>query len=128
MEQPEPRTRKLADILADLKKPPARKHLSTKKQGGSSITFMSWYYICDYLDLYAPGWEWEVEVTVGHERIFAVGHLTLHGSDGAITRHATGTEKLDKDGWGDPSSNAEAMCLRRAACKFGFCRDLWKRA
>jgi len=84
-------------------------------------------YIRDYLDLYAPGWEWDFSVTVGHERIFGVGRLTIHGSDGSLTRAASGTETLDKAGYGDPSSNAEAQALRRAAMAFGFCRKLWKK-
>ena len=117
--------RPLSAILDDLHKPPAKRHLETKKKGGAEISFMPWHRICDYLDYYAPGWEWEIETDIGHDRLFVVGRLTIYGSDRHMTMAATGTERLDTDSFGDPSSNAEAMALRRAAAKFGFCRHLW---
>ena len=124
---PEPRSRTLAAILDDLRKPVQPRHVKTKKQGGATISYVPHYVIRDYLDLYAPGWEWDFEMTVGHERLFCVGRLTVHGSDGSVTRAASGTEELSKSGYGDPSSNSESMCLRRAAMALGFCRDLWRK-
>lgn len=117
--------RKLADILEDLRKKPAKRHLATKTVQGTTITYMPWYRICDYLDYYAPGWDWKITTDIGHDRLFVVGELTVYGSDRHVTMAATGTERLDKDSFGDPSSNAEAMALRRAAAKIGFCRHLW---
>lgn len=134
---PEPRSKTLAEILTDLRKPIPPAKLKEKRQGGSRITFCPHYTVCDLLDYYAPGWEWSLDATVGHDRFYLVGTLTLHGSDGSITRSATGTETLkrvDKDtgeekehAYGDPSSNAEGMCLRRAAMKCGLGRDLWRK-
>jgi hypothetical protein len=40
--------------------------------------------------------------------------------EGIISREATGTEDEELKGYGDPSSNAEAMALKRAAAKFGL--------
>ncbi|WLT40311.1 hypothetical protein NON20_24525 (plasmid) [Synechocystis sp. B12] len=37
-----------------------------------------------------------------------------------MTRQATGTEDIDCNSYGDPSSNAEAMALRRCCAKFGL--------
>ena len=132
-----PRSRPLAEIYDDLRLPPHPKHLKTKKQGGANITFLPHYAIRDYLDLYAPGWEWECAMQLGPDRLYAVGTLTVHGSDGSVSRAATGTETLvvhggKRDGeqhaYGDPSSNAESMALRRAAMAHGFCRSLWSKA
>ncbi|MGC9506191.1 hypothetical protein [Baaleninema sp.] len=41
-------------------------------------------------------------------------------ADGMVVRHATGTEELNCNSYGDPSSNAESMAFRRAAAKFGL--------
>ena len=116
----------LALVMEELKKEPLKRHLSKKKQGGAEITYMAWYTICDYLDHFAPGWDWVIDrINVGDKRLYMTGTLTIRGSDGELKRSASGTEQLSKDSYGDPSSNAEAMALRRAACKFGFCRKLW---
>jgi len=40
--------------------------------------------------------------------------------EGVVWREATGTEDGELRGYGDPSSNAEAMALKRAASKFGL--------
>jgi hypothetical protein len=43
--------------------------------------------------------------------------------EGWVYREATGTEEEpddDQQMYGDPSSNAESMALRRAAAKFGL--------
>jgi hypothetical protein len=52
--------------------------------------------------------------------------LRSHGADyrysvsrEIISLEATGTEDEELRGFGDPSSNAEAMALKRAASKFG---------
>lgn len=56
-----------------------------------------------------------------------VGSLTIYGDDRQLTREATGTEEIECSSYGDPSSNAEAMALRRACSKFGLGRDLWRK-
>lgn len=70
------------------------------------------------------------------------GRLTLSGADGTVSRDGGGSELLmdhmpfDKNGgkgkpnwqtkaFGAPFENAEASAMRRAAMKFGFCRELW---
>lgn len=103
-----------------------RKHYGNKKQGGAEITFVPHYHTASYLDLVVGLWEWEVvSITVGESRLFLIGKLTIHGTDGKLSRSATGTELLSKDSFGDPSSNAEAMAFNRCAMKFGFARHLW---
>jgi hypothetical protein len=46
--------------------------------------------------------------------------ITIPYLEGAVFREATGTEDEELRGYGDPSSNAEAMALKRAAAKFGL--------
>lgn len=116
----------LNEIIEGLKKDPAPRHLRTRKQGKTEITYMPWAYICDYLDHYAPGWSWTIKVYEVGERLVIDGRLTVHGSDGSRTRSSTGSEKLGVEHYGDSATNAEAQALRRAACKFGFCRTLWQ--
>jgi len=121
---PPQRLRSLADILADLKMPPAPKHLMTKKKGGALLWFIPWYYTVQYLDLYAPGWCHEVKaVNFSMDRIVITVRISIPTADGWVHREATGTEEEPDEGsamYGDPSSNAEAMALKRAAAKFGF--------
>jgi hypothetical protein len=55
------------------------------------------------------------------------GRLTLRAAEGNFVREATGTEDNEIDSWGDPSSNAEAMALRRCCAKFGLGLHLWEK-
>jgi hypothetical protein len=41
-------------------------------------------------------------------------------AQGVVFREAPGTEDEELKGYGNPSSNAEAIALKRAAAKFGL--------
>ena len=56
-----------------------------------------------------------------------VVRITVPCLEGSIFREATGTEDEELKGYGDPSSNAEAMALKRAAAKFGLGLYLYSR-
>lgn len=116
-----PGERSIVDIIADLSKPVAGKHLKHKKQGGVSIAFISWFDRVKYLDYYAPGWSNEITRidNIGGKLIIVV-RITIPASDGLFSREATGQESEEKDTFGDASSNAEAMALSRASAKFGL--------
>jgi hypothetical protein len=127
-----PRSRPLADILADLAKPIPPRLLKTKKVpkkngGGYEATYTHHTTIRDLLDFYAPGWEWRLQVYEAKGLLYVIGTLTLHGADGSVSRDGVGNEDSELDGFGDPSSNAEAQALRRAAMAHGLGRDLWKK-
>lgn len=113
--------RSIVDIIKDLSKPVAQKHLRQKRQGGTNIDFISWFDRVKYLDFYAPGWSNEITrmESIGGKLIMTV-RLSIPTSDGVISRDATGQESEDKDTYGDSSSNAEAMALSRASAKFGL--------
>lgn len=128
---PRPHARPAADILADLSKLIAPQHLKTKSKGGSKLPFLPWYHAIRYLDFFAPGWCSEVRaVHWSMERIVVIVRLSIPTAEGWIFREATGTEEEPDEGekmYGDPSSNAEAMALKRAAAKFGLGLYLYDR-
>lgn len=116
-----PGERSIVEIIKDLSKPVAARHLRTKRQGGKEITFISWYDRVKYLDYLAPGWSNEIVrmENIGGKLIITV-RLSIPTADGIISREATGQESEDTDSWGDSSSNAEAMAFSRASAKFGL--------
>lgn len=113
--------RSIRDIVKDLSKPVAKRHLRTRKQGGKELTYISWYDAVKYLDHYAPGWCYEVRRidSIGGKLILTI-RLSIPAQEGIIFREATGQEEEETNSYGDSSSNAESMALRRAAAKFGL--------
>jgi hypothetical protein len=113
--------RSIREIVKDLSKPVANRHLRTRKQGGKELTYISWYDAVKYLDHYAPGWCYEVRSmnSVGGKLILTI-RLSVPCLEGLVFREATGQEEEETTSYGDSSSNAESMALRRAAAKFGL--------
>jgi hypothetical protein len=113
--------RTIRDIIRDLSKPVAKRHLRTRKQGGKELTYIAWHDAVKYLDHYAPGWCYEVRRidSIGGKLILTI-RLSIPCQEGVIYREATGQEDETLDSYGDSSSNAESMALRRAAAKFGL--------
>ncbi len=121
---------KLTEILERLRQPVPPELISYKVIKGKRIDFISWVILADLLDERAgiDGWSWKIkEVRQIGNRLTMVGCLTIYGEDRSLTMMATGSEDLDCSSYGDPSSNAEAMSLRRSASKMGLARDLWKK-
>jgi hypothetical protein len=118
--------RSIRDIVKDLSKPVAKRHLRTRKQGGKEITYIAWHDAVKYLDHYAPGWCYEVRRidSIGGKLILTI-RLSIPALEGVIYREATGQEDESLDSYGDSSSNAESMALRRAAAKFGLGLSLY---
>jgi hypothetical protein len=117
--------RSISDIITDLSKPIKARHLKKKMRGGQVLDFIPWYHAVKYLDLHAPGWSYEVRNTVWNTegRLVLTVRLSIPCLEGLVHREATGTEEEPEEGermYGDPSSNAESMALRRAAAKFGL--------
>lgn len=116
------------ETMQALRRPIPSSVLKTKTIQGNKIPYLPWYTVNEILNKYCPGWTWEItKIHTTGERLFLVGRLTLTTSDGAAYQEATGTEDLDGVMFGDPSSNAESMALRRAAAKFGLALDLYKK-
>lgn len=113
--------RSIREIVKDLSKPIAQKHLRKRRQGGKEITYLSWHDAIKYLDHYAPGWCYEIrsmESVAG--KLIMIVRLSIPSLEGIVYREATGQEDEDLDAYGNSSSNSESMALRRAASKFGL--------
>ena len=132
--------RPITEILADLSKPIPGRYLAQRKQGEATLTYLPWYTCCKLLDRCAPGWDYSVtNIHTTTDRIFITVRLTLRAAEGDFNREATGTELLKEEyfdkqsqtlkirelAYGDASSNAESMALRRAASKFGLALSLY---
>ena len=113
--------RSIREIVKDLSKPIAQKHQRKRRQGGKEITYLAWHDAVKYLDHFAPGWCYEIRAidSVAGKLIMTV-RLTVQCAEGMVYREATGQEDETLDSYGDSSSNAESMALRRASAKFGL--------
>ena len=121
---------KIAEIIQQLQQPVPRELIKQKQVGDSILDFLSWYDTCNLLDqrVGLGCWSWEiVTMSISHNHLFLSGKLTIYGDDGSRSMMATGSEKLNCNSYGDPSSNSEAMCLKRCCSKFGLGRSLYQR-
>lgn len=118
--------RSIREIVKDLSKPIAQKHLRKRRQGGKEITYLAWHDAVKYLDHFAPGWCYEIRSidSVAGKLILTV-RLSIRCAEGFVYREATGQEDETLDSYGDSSSNAESMALRRASAKFGLGLSLY---
>ncbi len=118
--------RSIREIVKDLSKPIAQKHLRKRRQGGKEITYLAWHDAVKYLDHFAPGWCYEIRSidSVAGKLILTI-RLSIQSLEGVIYREATGQEDEDLESYGNSSSNAESMALRRAAAKFGLGLSLY---
>ena len=131
----------LAQIQEALKRPLPESYLKRLKDKGNAL-YLPWWRVCSILDKYCPGWTWEIrDIQLSSDRIFMIGRLTIPTSEGNIYREASGTAELKRQkfneetgeleikelAYGDPSSNAESMCFRRAVAKFGLALSLYEK-
>lgn len=124
--------RPIAEILEDFTKPiPDRlikkKPTYIKGREGKAVNYVPWFTLIKLLELYAPGFDWEIRAQHFGDRTIVEGRLTLKADEGDFIREATGQEDSDCNGYGDPTSNAEAMALRRCCAKFGLGLHLWEK-
>jgi hypothetical protein len=134
--------RPIAEILANLSQQIPRRHLDTLKDKGNA-DYIPWFNACKILDR-CTGGHWEYFITNMHttsDRIFVTVRITIYAQERSFSRDATGTELLKREitdrstgevqvkelAYGDPSSNAESMALRRAAAKFGLVLYLYNK-
>lgn len=123
--------RPIAAILQDLKQPIPERLLKQKPVRNKStqrtdyLTFCPWYNVVRLLDHFAPGFEYDCEPHFADGKTVVKATITIHGSDRSVSRSALGIEDSDLGGWGDPTSNASSMALRRAAAHFGLGLNLY---
>jgi len=120
--------RSIEDIIRELSKPIAPRHLKTRRQGGTELTYIEWHTAVKYLDLFAPGWSYAVKsVSLVGNHVVVIASISIPCAEGIVTREASGCESADTTDYGDPCSNAEAMALKRAASKFGLALHLYQK-
>ena len=120
---PEPTTapRSIREIIADLSKPIAARHLKQRTQGGRQLDYLPWYTAVKYLDLFAPGWRYEIRsITQVGDNLVMVARITVPCAEGEVYREASALEPIKGTGFGDCAVNAESAALRRAAAKLGL--------
>ena len=116
------------EIQEALKAPIPAEFLSTRNQGGQTLSYVTWYHATRLADERAPGWSGRVSsVTAVGNNVAVVYAITIPCDEGVVTREATGFEPMDSKGYGDPLSNAESMAFRRALAKHGLALDLYER-
>ena len=123
-EEPAPQAaplRSITQIISDLSREIPQRHLKSRVQGGKTLHYIDWSTAVRFLDHFAAGWSCEIRnVTISDARCVVTVRISIPSLEGIIVREATGTEDEELKGYGDPSSNAEAMALKRAAAKFGL--------
>ncbi len=125
--QLKPYGRPLAEILADLSKTLPKRFLSHRKQGGKSLTFVSWHHANKLMD-YFTGGGWEGSVSNIHStttEVYVVYKVTIHSAEGSFSREATGSEELNNNAFGEAIAKAESQAFRRACARWGLALYLY---
>ncbi len=120
-----PYGRPLAEIISDLSKPLPQRFLSNRKQGGKTLTYISWHDVNRLMD-YFTGGGWEGCVTNIHttqSEVYVVYKVTIHAAEGHVSREATGSERLDNNAFGEAIAKGESQAFRRSCARFGL--GLW---
>jgi hypothetical protein len=119
----------LSEILQALKEPVPEGLVSVKDAVYYTADYIHHVDVRNLLDERAPGWWSKVQLFGIAGKVYVVLTLIIHGSDGTITREGIGNapDHLGPTDYGDPSSNAHAMALRRAAMEFGLFREGWRK-
>ncbi len=139
-----------AEIRAEFKAitPASRPDMfATVTEHGESITYIPWHKCIEALDAVCPGYDYQILASdlhvadmpattgssaraarPGFGRVRTLIRLTIPTSDGAIVRDGQGYEPWEKEFYGDPYSNSEAMALRRALAKFGLGLSLYDKS
>lgn len=119
--------RPTAETLADLSRPIDPRHLKTRKQGATTLTYCPWNTIARHLHHRAPGWCWEVQsVQEVGGAVVVTGRLTIPTADGDLLHYsAVASEPLESKSQAPAAEVAASSCLRRAAALAGLGLELW---
>lgn len=121
--------RGIGEIIADLSKPIAKKHLKTRVQGGKELLYIPRHHAIKYLDHYTAGlWNYEIRSVrqIGESLVMTV-RISIACAEGVVYREASALEPLKGTSYGDAAVNAESAALRRAASKFSLCLYLYEK-
>ena len=106
--------RPTAETLADLSRPIDPRHLKTRKQGTTTLTYCPWNTIARHLHHRAPGWCWEVQsVQEVGGAVVVTGRLTIPTADGDLLHYsAVASEPLESASKAPAAEVAASSCLR----------------
>ena len=80
-------SRSIRDIIRDLSQPIAARHLKTRRQGGTELTYIEWHCAVKYLDLFAPGWSYAVKsVALGGNLVTVIAAISIPCAEGVVIR------------------------------------------
>jgi hypothetical protein len=140
----------IKELLINLSAPIPPKYISQRRQGGSTIKYISW---TDYVEILNQrvglgSWSWSIQsvtqtsptsqingitedrqpfIRLVGSTIVVIGTLTLFGDDRTLQMSATGEEIANCSSYGTSTANAEATAFRRAIAKTGCSIELWKK-
>ena len=118
--------RPTAETLADLSRPIDPRHLKTRKQGNTTLTYCPWNTIARHLHHRAPGWCWEVQsVQEVGGAVVVTGRLTIPTTDGLLHYSAVASEPLESKSQAPAAEVAASSCLSRSAALAGLGLSLW---
>lgn len=105
-------------LVAALNEPFPDEYHSTKRRGGTLLTFVPWYRYVERLnELVGSGWSIERPDIRDYGGRLVVGvRLTILG----VTRQNFGDEIEEKDTFGTPITNAYAQAFKRSCAMFGL--------
>ena len=104
--------RPTSETLADLSRPIDPRHLKTRKQGNTTLTYCPWNTIARHLHHRAPGWCWEAQsVQEVGGAVVVTGRLTIRTADGDLLHYsAVASEPLES------ASKAPAAEVAASSC------------
>ena len=119
--------RPTAETLADLSRPIDPRHLKTRKQGNTTLTYCPWNTIARHLHHRAPGWCWEVQsVQEVGGAVVVTGRLTIPTASGDLLFYSgIASEPLESASKAPAAECSASAALRRAAALAGLGLELW---
>jgi hypothetical protein len=133
----QPALRTLAEIVTDLSKPLAPRHLKQLTAGPArGATYIPWPIVGKYLDFFAPGWSMSLTVTENAYGSNVVAEISIPTSDfGFVSRAGVGFEPYVTNkgkenekmtGFGGSAPIASRQASKRSAAEFGLGKYLYK--
>lgn len=129
--QPHPSDLTLREMLEALAQPLPAHLIKTKNTGDYQAEYVNVTDLKDLADQRIGSGSWETfieEAFQASEQFILIVKITVTGSDGKSCSHiGTGFEFIEDIKYGDTSSNAYAMGIKRCFESFGLGRQLWRK-
>lgn len=117
------------ELQKALMQPIPRSLISFKTTGGARIPFVNITDEHDLLDARVGPGNWSVRILDGRQvsmQYVIQVRAIIFAANGTFEQDSTGYEEIDLSSFGDTSSNAYAMAVKRAFELHGLGRELWR--